>query len=273
MMEYSKGHTDISLDFEGYFKGLSTKADRIGRALFLITNYLSHKDMIERLQSLGIDFIEVSYMFHPLQHEHHHYALKNLECLLAEVKTLTNALTIIGTLSVDNKNVLHLEIDSFSKTVSEYMTLHRTHLESKNGIPSPVFDTEFFGDAVTLPQIETSQKEKSTNTKPTSFTEMSPNFSKGHDEKQSSISKGHDSLSDGVKKASRTDMVDRINRKTSILNFIKQNKEVAIKDIQNHISDCSEKTIQRELNDLIKDGVLKKEGDRRWSKYSLLKDK
>jgi predicted HTH transcriptional regulator len=88
---------------------------------------------------------------------------------------------------------------------------------------------------------------------------------KGHTVKDTE-SQGHTQ----IKK--KTDAVDRLNRKTSILNFIKQNKEAQIKDILTHIGDCSEKTIQRELNELIKDGVLKKEGDRRWSKYSLLKD-
>jgi len=42
-----------------------------------------------------------------------------------------------------------------------------------------------------------------------------------------------------------------------------------IKDITSLIGDYSEKTVQRDLVALVKAGVLKKEGERRWSKYML----
>ncbi len=35
------------------------------------------------------------------------------------------------------------------------------------------------------------------------------------------------------------------------------------------IDDCGEKTIQRELVSMMKEGSIKKEGERRWSQYSL----
>jgi len=61
----------------------------------------------------------------------------------------------------------------------------------------------------------------------------------------------------------------KTNRQSIIINLIRKKKEVTIKDIAEVIRDCSEKTIQRELIALIDAGVLKKVGERRWSKYSL----
>lgn len=58
-------------------------------------------------------------------------------------------------------------------------------------------------------------------------------------------------------------------RQLKIIEIIKDKKEVSIKDIADMIKDCSEKTIQRELMSLVQSGVLKKEGEKRWSKYSL----
>lgn len=58
-------------------------------------------------------------------------------------------------------------------------------------------------------------------------------------------------------------------REDLITDLIKKKKEVTIKDISKNIKGCSEKTIQRALISLVKKGVLKKEGERRWSKYSL----
>jgi len=64
---------------------------------------------------------------------------------------------------------------------------------------------------------------------------------------------------------------ERLNRRDSILKLFKTNKgkKLTIKDISHHISTCSEKTIQRELTTLVLVGVLNKDGERRWSKYSL----
>lgn len=58
-------------------------------------------------------------------------------------------------------------------------------------------------------------------------------------------------------------------RKDQILKIIKDKTEVTIKDITLVIKDCSEKTIQRELTNMLTAGLIKKVGERRWSKYSL----
>lgn len=46
--------------------------------------------------------------------------------------------------------------------------------------------------------------------------------------------------------------------------------EATIKDITDIITDVSSKTIQRELNAMIEDNLIKRHGERRWSKYSLV---
>jgi hypothetical protein len=60
-------------------------------------------------------------------------------------------------------------------------------------------------------------------------------------------------------------------RSSVILDFIKEKQSVSIKDIThyNHplIRGCSEKTIQRELVNLIQQGLIEKVGERRWSQY------
>jgi hypothetical protein len=60
-----------------------------------------------------------------------------------------------------------------------------------------------------------------------------------------------------------------LSRRDRILSIIKDKVQVTIKDISGAITDVSEKTIQRELMSLISDGTLRKEGERRWSKYSI----
>lgn len=59
------------------------------------------------------------------------------------------------------------------------------------------------------------------------------------------------------------------SRQERILSLLRSRPNLTIKDFANVINDCSEKTIQRELIDLVEKGIIKREGERRWSKYSL----
>jgi len=59
------------------------------------------------------------------------------------------------------------------------------------------------------------------------------------------------------------------SRRSIILDFLRGKDWTSIKDINEAVEGCSAKTIQRELADLVQKGVLKKKGDRRWSRYLL----
>ncbi|MDO8593884.1 MAG: hypothetical protein Q7R59_03235 [bacterium] len=59
------------------------------------------------------------------------------------------------------------------------------------------------------------------------------------------------------------------DRREAVLSVIKNKGKASIKDISTLIRGVSEKTIQRELSSLISAGMVRKEGERRWSVYSL----
>ncbi len=59
------------------------------------------------------------------------------------------------------------------------------------------------------------------------------------------------------------------SRQIKILTLLRARSNLSIKDFASVIPECSEKTIQRELLELVDKGVVKKEGERRWSTYSL----
>jgi len=59
------------------------------------------------------------------------------------------------------------------------------------------------------------------------------------------------------------------DRREAVLSVIRSKKTASIKDISTLIRGVSEKTIQRELSSLIGAGLVLKQGERRWSTYSL----
>ncbi len=62
-----------------------------------------------------------------------------------------------------------------------------------------------------------------------------------------------------------------VDRATRIKTVLEAKPEATIKDLAEVITDVSEKTIQRELNSLIEKGQVIRQGERRWSKYSIAK--
>ncbi len=63
--------------------------------------------------------------------------------------------------------------------------------------------------------------------------------------------------------------VKKNSRQSIIISILKRKREIMIKDVTPLISGCSEKTIQRELSGMVASGVLRKVGEKRWSRYSL----
>lgn len=56
-------------------------------------------------------------------------------------------------------------------------------------------------------------------------------------------------------------------RKRAIVDYLKLKGSATIRDLTSIVKGCSEKTIQRELGALIGMNIVRKEGDKRWSRY------
>jgi hypothetical protein len=59
-------------------------------------------------------------------------------------------------------------------------------------------------------------------------------------------------------------------RRGRVMDLMREVKTAIVKDFLTVVEGCSEKTVQRLLADLVEEGVLKREGERRWSRYSLV---
>lgn len=69
--------------------------------------------------------------------------------------------------------------------------------------------------------------------------------------------------------SSRKNRGPKKRRRDIILNILKDKPEINVRDVTEVIPNYSAKTIQRDLKALVKEGVLVKEGKRRWTTYRL----
>ena len=151
--------------------------------------------------------------------------------VIMEVTSLLRVAKNAGLISEMNEEIIEKEFDSLSELLEPTYLLNKFFdvEEKKAGIDAPKDNVEYKG------QI----REELPEPKPRQL------------------------------KAPVTVSQKKNGRQMTIINLLKRKKEIMIKDVSPLITGCSEKTIQRELLSLVKAGVLRKIGEKRWSRYSL----
>ncbi len=71
----------------------------------------------------------------------------------------------------------------------------------------------------------------------------------------------------GLKGQIKSQVKGQDYRRKILMELLNKKDKISIKDATSAIENCSEKTIQRELLALVRDGLAIKEGERRWSTY------
>ena len=245
------------------------KTERLVSAIYLITGFLSDNEPI-RWKMRETSTRLLSYSINLSSNQGHRYradAMNNFISASFEIISLLEAANISGIFSPMNCEIIKFEIER----IVELVELKERGLNSKFLLSKNFFETsEDYSDSRSkLAQTDTILNEKdirkTIEQNSGKETALEANSLKGHfpikdnnkEEKVSmSFIKGHT-------------IKDKNKRYEVIINLLKKTKEISVKDVSSIVSDCSEKTIQRELLSLVDKGVLKKEGERRWSKYSL----
>jgi hypothetical protein len=166
----------------------------------------------------------------------------NPEGILADIFGLLTSVrlcTTQGLLSGENSAILEGEYEHLAEKISA------------GSMVSPFLSTEDFSLPV-LPQEDMFLNEQSLLQAGPS--EQFP--SRAIKDKDKRHNKGH-----------QTDTAKQKERASIILQMVRKNKGVSVGDIALVVKDCSEKTIQRELVSLIEQGLVRKQGERRWSLY------
>ncbi len=87
---------------------------------------------------------------------------------------------------------------------------------------------------------------------------------------QSTQKASSDAVSAGGKTVAKVSVVPGGSREATILAVLRKYGPLGIKDVAVHMPDCGEKTVQRALAALVASGSIRKEGEKRWSKYHVL---
>jgi hypothetical protein len=220
-----------------YTAYLSNKVQRITAAVYRVSDLLPDKEPLKWQIREKAVFILSNFISFKTQKDIQKIAY------LEQTGVLIEELLVLLSLLFNNEGIYSTTGVNFSVLAEEYRIIKKSlerEIRNYSVVESPNKSTPF------LPQLSIGQKSKSNR------------HNNGRKEK-----------SDPPSLIKTTPKLNEV-RKSKILNIIKAKKEVSVGELSSVFTQVSEKTIQRDLLEMVSSGVLKKQGDKRWRKYTLM---
>ncbi len=256
----SYGHSNVPSDkilvnkeiYEYSYK----KTEKIVTALYMVTDCMEVDDALKgKIRTLGVELL--SYI-HKLSHVSsspvdNHTSVSNSLLNIDEIISLINIANTIGFISDMNTSILRKELTGLLGELKTRQTKDNNFTFTLN---QKMFNVELEPSRILTQGII---KDKRTERNNLSFMNRKASGSL-------SFTKGLNAPNqDGLNKKDRMDKILSIIKNLPLQG---NKKDLSIKDISTMFTDCSEKTIQRELNLLVLKGQIKKTGAKRWSRYA-----
>ena len=231
------------------FMTIYKRSYRLAAAVFMIANIIDDNEEIKtKIKKLALNLVSDSVNLKDINFYDTKKLISSMEKSALELMSILDIASVSGLISKMNGNVLRTEFESF---IQELNILMDKFNNTKNSSVGDIFSDDLSIKKISPNQEVSQLKNKNENPKMIANDHPSnPKIFSGENVDKEQKRKGM--------------------RKNTILEFIRNHNNSSIKDISPHIVGCSEKTIQRELIDLIKIGKIKKIGERRWSKYSII---
>ena len=251
-----------------------TKTNKLITALYMVTDIISEGEPLRnKLRTLGVEIISD---IHQIERNNIGHIASIIHSKIAQILSFLELAFTINIISEMNCRILKKEFLELDQSIKEST--------GKAGVSDRKINlVEFFKEDSTSEQSTTKDKSNSIG------------HSIGHQhytrigvQKGSTLMKAIKDMSDrvpslsGVGHPTRVDNFDILKkqRREDITNIIKiVGGSATIKDIKDKVQtaigqatslvSCGEKTLQRELVSMVKDGVLNKTGEKRWSRYFL----
>ncbi len=252
---------DIGILFDGDSYGLFIfqKTEKLVKGIYLLTSHMSDKEpMKERARHISHKMLgSVLEMSDRIWGEETYH--KNLLSAITEISTLFDIAEHTKMISRNNHHIINTEL---TKLANFLITSASNYSSAKIAFEPNLFDGDYnFVQDQVFPNSHQNQNHIKSDF-------VKDNY-KGQTQSDRTTINSDMSLTKNV--VPEKIIKDKNNRQEIILSMLKSGVKLTIKDFAKNIKGCSEKTIQRELLSLVSKGVLKKEGERRWSKYFIIK--
>ena len=232
------------------------RAQKIVAALYLLTNHIDPEN--------------------PIRTEIRTSATNLLKAVLfnSKIDLLKNSISSFLSVALLTKDI---SIENISIIEEELKILKVDHNHLSEPILSQMFQQEKETVLVGLKETNNTKQSFSIGQTQQSLKANSSHLSDGSQERENHSTQKpktletdkRDTLSTKNEESVFNRKDDKKVRRVRVLELLSKTELKTIKDVSKFFTDCSEKTIQRELNDLVDEKRIIRVGDRRWSTYKL----
>lgn len=244
-----------------HFAYIYKKTEKLVTAVYMITNFIKDTEPLKwRIREKALELLSLNVSLNTVSLSDRKDLLKKYQAYSVEIVSLSSIGRHAGLISEMNFDILAREFNALASTIEKD--------ENKKATEETVILSPNFFDAPSAPQAIASTPVSEGGVKASAANNV---LYKGQtSEARSASPVASVSSKDTISPVKSTKSVETKNeRQDAIIKLLSHKSRLSVKDFTDTIRGVSEKTIQRELLAMVSSGVLKKEGERRWSTYSL----
>jgi hypothetical protein len=261
----AEGLSSLSLfNRNHHFAFIYKKTEKLVTAVYMITNFIKDNEPLKwKIRECGLGLMEMNIAFNTVSLSERRDLMKEYRALSLQIVSLSSIAYHAGLISEMNFQIL-------SREFTNLVSIIEKDENKKANEETVILDPGFF-------QIEGKTDSSLVSPKvsvPTPAAEaVSIKGQSLHQEVKPVVSIGEHKQEffpiKDIKEKALKSSDSKDDRRSIILKLLAKKSGLSIKDFADSIKGCSEKTIQRELLAMVSSGLLRKEGERRWSTYSL----
>ena len=252
---YSK-HSSVSF--------ISKKTEKITTAIYMVTDFIPESEPLRiELRTVALSLMSQTRLLQARATDTEGGRVEEVLRSIDDAITLLSLASTIGLISQMNGSILRAELTRNETELRRLYLPRPSDTVSRPDYSGVVLTQNFF-------EVEMPKVARIAASAPTPVSAPSPRREVRSAPQKSVLYKNDEAPVAKPEFPKNNGSVGiKIARRSDVLNVIKSRGVASIKDISSIVKDMSEKTVQRELLALVKEGVLKKEGEKRWSTYRI----
>ncbi len=244
------------------------KIEKIVAAIYLVTDVMDKSlALTESLRKDSLELLTTAYGLLTSKEGVSRGSLTRVSIRLDQVISLVHIGSISHHISQMNADIIVNEltklVDIFSDEASKLATQEQAFIVSSVPMSQPLISGDIMRDTAFDEVVARYQSKRHQNDIKTTLLHQN-DISKDISKIKTTFQK--DTIKSPLK------ISDKLDRKQEILNVIKSKGVCTLADIKSMVTDCSDKTLQREVNTLVEMNVVRKEGNKRWTTYQISKN-
>lgn len=252
-----------------HFEFIYKKTEKLVTAVYMITNFIKDNEPLKwKIRDNALSLMALNISFNTVALSERKDLIRKYQAISLEIVSLSGIAYHSGLISEMNYTILAREFTSLVSILEKD--------ENKKASEETVLLHPGFFNVETSASDSHLKDEQTLDARHNQASEKPVHMYKGH------VSNAHASephaqethkpeylpVKDIVSKPLKT-TDSKNDRQSIIIKLLSKKSGLSINDFTDSIKGVSAKTIQRELLSMVASGVLKKEGERRWSTYSL----